>query len=53
MASLIEKIKRWMNRQEGKSLRSDQHHQAFDEMTDRVYGEQEHMMDRIEDEQGD
>ena len=48
MAGLIDRIKKWFDRQERKSVQADQRHQEFDEMTDRLGEHKDHMMDRIE-----
>ena len=51
VASFIAKIKKWMSKQESSGLRYEKRHQAFDDETDRTYGEQKHMNDRISEAQ--
>ncbi len=38
-----------MSKQESSGLRYEKRQQEFDDKTDRVFGEQEHMADRIND----
>ena len=48
---LRDRLRRWLSREEQRAIAADERRHEFDETTDRVFGEQPHMTDRISEDE--